>query len=236
MRAFLAGGMSFADLATQPARGAQPVGVHAILACVSSLHQACSRMLDDVPAAMSRTFSEASSPAVLCTTPQTLSVARTLTLPGGVSYSCCTVADSVPRGVARSVVLVRTSNTCTNGDLAREALVLHGGGGDAIVDAQFYRGARLVLLVRDMQGACRLYSFSTAELEYLHLAGSNIVAECTAQRTTSLSDSGECMLQLPGLDACAPLALSSKRGLACVFVDQARGVVIDLEADVDDDD
>lgn len=42
-------------------------------------------------------------------------------------------------------------------------------------------------------------------------------------------------VRLPGANAVAPLVLGPKRGLACAFVDATRGVLLDLEADDEED-
>jgi DNA polymerase III epsilon subunit-like protein len=43
-------------------------------------------------------------------------------------------------------------------------------------------------------------------------------------------------MKLPGSDPSPLLSVGCQRGLACVFLEQTRGVIIDLEATGDDDD
>ncbi len=243
---FLAGGMCTDALASHfiPLHEPAVESGGRLVAEAASLSDSCAQFFDAVPLAACAKFQLLPATPVLrlcaaaCTAPVRMCTA------GGFDFACAVASCSAGDDGEQHACLVRRRHApSAPGGVSHEALLMRLAPGERVVDIQFYREARLVLLLRDAQGACRLEEFSCSQLPCIILSreDGDALSECEDRGAvvdaSSLSDGvRRPMVVLPGIDAAPPLALGSKRGLACAFMDQTRGVLIDLEAAGDEED
>jgi hypothetical protein len=245
VNSFLAGGVCTDVLAVHfvPLHDAADVQGGRLAAEAASLSSSCARLFDAVPLSASATFQISASPVLLLSTASHVCAAPVrMRNAAGMDFACAVASCTGGDGEQQHVCLTRRRIGLA-ADGPSEALLLKLAANERIVDVQFYREARMAMLLRDAQGACRLEEVDCAQLPCIMLdrADGNALSECEDRgaviaASTLSDDVYRCMMQLPGVDATAPLALGSRRGLACAFVDQTRGVLIDLEAAGDEED
>lgn len=118
-----------------------------IHAHASSLQAHLETLLNRVPEAVSETCALASVPAVLA---RSATCARSTAL-AGVEYACCLVSEGDD---AHGICVVR--RRLMSHDASIEAVVLNVEDNSRIVDLQFYRSARLIVLRTDAAGSSSL--------------------------------------------------------------------------------
>jgi len=174
-----------------------------------------------------------------------------MTTCGTFDYAC--FAPGADPEVGNELGIARHAS-CAHAFL--EAALVRFAPGERIIDAQFYRDARLLVLVNDSSGAarldmlnCELLSYARADATGTVAAGGlsqlprsassgvltlyGCVAACHGSGAVVTSATSEAVgpgVPLSMMHASAPLAVSSKRGLACAFFETTRGLLIDLEA------
>ena len=185
---FLAGGLRPAALAAHLRTG--EISADGLAGRTAALRSCCEELLTAVPVTVSSTFVRAQS-TMLATDSQHGHAPRLCTF-AQVAYTCflCAPGDATTSqpalGILRSDAMARDNTT-------REGTLVRFSPGDRIVDLQFYRDARLVVLVCDEHGASRFDTIACDQLRYMPLddtagalaAGASLRAErlCTRSAT-----------------------------------------------------
>ena len=185
---FLAGGLRPSALAAHLRTGEIPAD--GLAGRTAALRSCCEELLTAVPVTVSSTFMRAQS-TVLTTDAQHGHTPRLCTFTQ-VAYTCflCAPGDATSTqpalGILRSDAVARDAT-------AREGLLVRFSPGDRIVDVQFYRDARLVVLVCDEHGASRFDTIACDQLRYMPLddtagaltAGASLRAERLCKRPST---------------------------------------------------
>ena len=173
---------------------------------------------------------------------------------GAFDYACFASCDAPE--VDNELGIVRHAS-CDHTSI--EATLFRFAPGERVVDAQFYRDARLLVLLNDSTGASRLDLINCETLDYAPagdadtVTAGKMVSQCYrvncfadlhvrfaacrslgAVATSAVSDAVGPGVPLSMMHASTPLAVSCKRGLACAFFETTRGLLVDLEAGDDE--
>ena len=250
--AFLQSGMR-ADALELLLLPTSPSGL-ARLAC--ALQECCTGVFSAVPVAVSATF-ECHSRHALLSRGGGAHISRMMTC-GTFDYACFLPSDAPEADNELGIV-----RHASRDGAFLEATLVRFVPGERIVDAQFYRDARLLVLLNDSSGAarfdlvdCELLSYARAGDADTATVGEFITPRTLALSRSSCADPHACVtacrsagvvasnavpeavssgaVPVSMMHACAPLAVSCKRGLACAFFETTRGLLVDLEAGDDE--
>ena len=165
--AFLQGGMRADSLEAL----VMPTAPSCLGALAHALQECCSGIFSAIPLAVSATCACSLRHAVLSRGGADTS---RLAAYGPSEYACFRACDE-STGAGGELGILRHANSAS-ANAGLEAVLLRFAAGDRIVDAQFYRDARLLVLLCDRTGAARLDMVACDQLEYAAVGDADTIA------------------------------------------------------------